>query len=156
MSLGSIRAALGRRTLPLAILAVVPFLFAACDQVGTATLRFWDVVVAMFWFALLFMWIMIVISIFGDIFRRRDLSGAWKVIWIVVIFWIPFLGILIYMISRPKLTPQDLEMATQADAAMKAAAGVSVGDQLEKLAKLRDAGTISVPEYEQLKAKLLA
>ncbi len=156
MRLGFIRAALGRRTLPLAILAVVPVLFAACNQVGTASLTFWDIVWSMVWFALLFMWIMIVISIFADIFRRRDLSGAWKVIWIIVIFWIPFIGILIYIFSRPKLTAQDLEMATQAEAAQKAAAGVSVADQLEKLAQLRDAGTISVPEYEQLKAKLLA
>jgi hypothetical protein len=156
MSLGFLKAALGRRTLPLAILAVVPVLFAACNQVGTASLTFWDIVISMVWFAFIFMWIMIVISIFSDIFRRNDLSGAWKVIWIIVIFWIPFIGILIYIISRPKLTAQDLEMATQAEAASKAASQVSVADQLEKLAQLRDAGTISVPEYEQLKAKLLA
>jgi hypothetical protein len=156
MSLGFLKAAIGRRTLPLAILAVVPVLFAACNQVGTASLTFWDIVISMVWFAFIFMWIMIVISIFSDIFRRNDLSGAWKVIWIIVIFWIPFIGILIYIISRPKLTAQDLEMATQAEAASKAASQVSVADQLEKLAQLRDAGTISVPEYEQLKAKLLA
>ncbi len=106
-----------------------------------------------------FFWMMaifIFISLFADIFRRNDLSGAWKVIWILVLFWIPFLGALIYIISRPKLTAQDLEMATQAEAAQRAASQVSVADQLEKLTQLRDAGTISVPEYEQLKAKLLA
>jgi hypothetical protein len=156
MSIRSIKAALDRRALPLAILAIVPVVFAACNQVGTASVTFWDIVVSMFWFALLFMWIMIVISIFADIFRRNDLSGGWKVIWIIVIFWIPFIGILIYMISRPKMTPQDLEMATQASAAQKAASQVSVADQLEKLTQLRDSGAISVPEYEQLKAKLLA
>jgi flagellar biosynthesis/type III secretory pathway M-ring protein FliF/YscJ len=102
------------------------------------------------------MWIMIVISIFSDIFRRKDLSGGWKVIWIIVIFWIPFIGILIYIFSRPKMTAQDLEMATQAEAAQKAASQVSVADQLEKLTQLRDSGAISVPEYESLKAKLLA
>lgn len=156
MNLGSIRAAFGRRALPLAILAVVPVLFAACNQVGTNSVTFWDIVISMVWFALLFMWIMIVISIFADIFRRKDLSGGWKVIWIIVIFWIPFIGILIYIFSRPKLTAQDLEMATQAEAAQKAASQVSVADQLEKLTQLRDSGAISVPEYEQLKAKLLA
>jgi len=154
--IGSLKAALGRRTLPLAILAVVPVLFAACNQVGGATLTFWDLVWGMVFFFFWFMWIMIVINIFVDIFRRNDLSGAWKVIWIIVIFWIPFIGILIYIFSRPKMTAQDLEMATQAAAAQKAASQVSVADQLEKLTQLRDAGTISVPEYEQLKAKLLA
>jgi len=156
MNLVSVRAALGRRTLPLAILAVVPFLFAACNQVGTASLTFWDIMWSMVVFFFWMMAIFIFISLFADIFRRNDLSGGWKVIWILVLFWIPFFGALIYIISRPKMTAQDLEMATQATAAQKAAAGVSVADQLEKLTQLRDSGAISVPEYEQLKAKLLA
>jgi len=156
MNLGSLKAMFSRRTLPLAILAVVPVLFAACNQVGGATLTFWDLVWGMVFFFFWIMWIMIVINIFVDIFRRNDLSGLWKVIWVIVIFWIPFIGILIYIFARPKMTPQDLEMATQAAAAQKAASQVSVTDQLEKLTQLRDAGTISVPEYEQLKAKLLA
>jgi len=156
MNLGSIRAALGRRTTPLALLAVVPFLFAACNQVGTATLTFWDIVWSMVVFFFWFMAIYIFISLFADIFRRNDLSGGWKALWIFVLFIVPFFGALIYIIARPKVTPQDLEMATQADAAMKAASQVSVADQLEKLAQLRDSGAISVPEYEKLKAKLLA
>ena len=156
MNLGSLKAMFSRRTLPLAILAVVPVLFAACNQVGGATLTFWDLVWGMVFFFFWIMWIMIVINIFVDIFRRNDLSGLWKVIWVIVIFWIPFIGILIYIFSRPKMTAQDLEMATQAAAAQKAASQVSVTDQLEKLTQLRDAGTISVPEYEQMKAKLLA
>ena len=156
MSLASVRAALSRRALPLAIIAVVPFLFAACNQVGTAQLSFWDIIVSMIWFFFLFMAIMIWFQCFVDVFRRNDLSGAWKVIWILVMFWIPLFGCLIYMIVRPKMTAQDLEMATQASAAAKAASQVSVADQLEKLTQLRDAGTISVPEYESLKAKLLA
>ena len=156
MNLGSLKAMFSRRTLPLAILAVVPVLFAACNQVGGATLTFWDLVWGMVFFFFWIMWIMIVINIFVDIFRRNDLSGLWKVIWVIVIFWIPFIGILIYIFSRPKMTAQDLELATQAEAATKAASQVSVADQLEKLAQLRDAGTISVPEYEQMKAKLLA
>ena len=156
MDLASLRAVLRPRTLPLAILAIVPVLFAACNQVGGATLTFWDVMWSMVVFFFWFMPIFIFISIFADIFRRNDLSGGWKVIWILVIFFIPFIGALIYIFSRPKLTAQDLEMATQAEAAQKAASQVSVADQLEKLTQLRDSGAISVPEYEQLKAKLLA
>ncbi len=156
MNLGAIRAALGRRTLPLAILAVVPVLFAACNQVGTATLTFWDIVWSMVVFFFWFMAIWIFISLFSDIFRRNDLSGGMKAVWLIFLIFLPFLGALIYIVARPKVTAQDLAMATQADAAMKAASQVSVADQLEKLTQLRDAGTISVPEYEQLKAKLLA
>ena len=156
MSLASVRTALSRRALPLAILAVVPFLFAACNQVGTATLTFWDVVWGMIFFFFWCMAIWIFISLFADIFRRNDLTGLWKAIWILVLFWIPFLGALIYIVARPKVTAQDVQMMAQSDAAVKAASGVSTADELAKLTQLRDSGALTIPEYEALKAKLLA
>jgi hypothetical protein len=156
MSLVSVRTALSRRALPLAILAVVPFLFAACNQVGTATLTFWDVIWGMVFFFFWVMAIWIFISLFADIFRRNDLSGAWKAIWILVLFVIPFLGALIYIVARPKVTAQDVQMMAQSEAAVKAASGVSTADELAKLTQLRDSGALTIPEYEALKAKLLA
>lgn len=155
MDLGSIRAVFGRRALPVALVALVPLLFAACNQVGTGTLTFWDVVWSMVIFFFWFMFIWIFIQIFADIFRRDDLSGAWKVIWLIVLVVLPFLGALFYMLLRPKATAQDVRMMAQADAAVRAASGVSTADELTKLAQLRDSGAISVPEYEKLKAKLV-
>ena len=108
-------------------------------------------VIFFFWFMLI--WIFI--TIFADIFRRNDLSGGWKAIWIIVIFIIPFFGALIYIISRPKVTAQDVQLMTQAEAAQKAAAGVSPADQIEKLNQLKDSGAITVPEYEALKKKAI-
>jgi hypothetical protein len=156
MSLASVRAALSRRALPLAIIAVVPFLFAACNQVGGAQLGFWDVVWSMVIFFFWFMFIWIFIQIFADIFRRNDLSGASKAIWLIVLVILPFLGALIYMMMRPKVTAQDVQMMAQSEAAMKAAGGVSTADELAKLTQLRDSGALTIPEYEALKAKLLA
>jgi hypothetical protein len=107
----------------------------------------------------LFFWTMalwIFISCFSDVFRREDLTGGMKAVWIVVIFLIPFLGCLIYMIARPKVTAQDVRGLAQAEAAAKAASGVSTADELAKLTQLRDGGVITVPQYEALKAKLLA
>jgi hypothetical protein len=101
------------------------------------------------------MLIWIFISIFADIFRRNDLSGGWKAIWIIVIFVIPFIGALIYIISRPKVTAQDVQLMTQQDAAVKAAAGVTPADQIEKLNQLKESGAITVPEYEALKQKAM-
>ena len=109
-----------------------------------------------FWFFLFVMWIWLVISIFADIFRRSDLSGGWKAIWIIVLVILPFLGALIYIIARPKVTAQDVQMMTQADAAAQAAAGVSTADELTKLNQLKEAGAITVPEYEALKQKLMS
>ncbi|HEY4226915.1 MAG TPA: SHOCT domain-containing protein [Candidatus Limnocylindrales bacterium] len=136
-------------------LALLGLLVAACSNVGGPTYTFWDVIWSMVAFFFWFMLIWIFISIFADIFRRNDLSGGWKAIWLIVIFILPFLAALIYIISRPKVTAQDVQMMTQADAAMKAAAGVSAADQIEKLNQLKASGAITVPEYEALKKKAI-
>ncbi len=107
----------------------------------------------------LYLWVMVIwifISIFMDIFRRNDIHGGMKAVWILVIFIIPLFGCLIYIVARPKVTAQDVQMMTQAQAASTAASQVSTADELAKLAQLRDAGAITIPEYESLKAKLLA
>ena len=140
----------------LPLLAVLAFVVAGCNQVGGATMTFWDVIWAMVFFYFWFMCIWIWISVIGDILRRNDLSGPSKFIWIMVAFIIPLFGALIYMITRPKVTAQDVQLMTQADAAAKAAAGVSTADQIEKLNQLLASGAITQPEYEPLKAKAIA
>ena len=104
-----------------------------------------------FWF----MAIWIFIQIFADIFHRRDLSGAAKAGWIVLLFVLPFLGALIYMIARPKMTEQDREDIARVQEAQRRLSGYSPAEELEKLAKLRDAGELSAEEYERLKARAL-
>jgi hypothetical protein len=111
-----------------------------------------DVLLAMIYFYFIFMIIWIFIRVFADIFRRDDLSGAWKVIWILVLFIVPFFGALVYILTRPKNTPQDQAIAAQ----QQVAAGYSVSDEVTKLAALRDSGAITPAEYDAQKAKLLA
>ena len=65
---------------------------------------------AMIEFFFIFMLIWIFIAVFADIFRRNDLSGGAKALWILFIFVLPLIGVLIYMIGRPKMTEQDKEM----------------------------------------------
>jgi hypothetical protein len=127
---------------------------------------FWAMIV----FYFLFMIIWIFIRIFADIFRRRDLTAVWKVIWIIVLFWIPFFGAIVYMLTRP-VTAQDLEeqaqaqqqqaaiaaqQAAQAQFVKQAAADSSTADQITKLVSLRDSGALTQEEYETAKAKALA
>lgn len=109
----------------------------------------WAMIVFFFWF----MAIWIFISIFADIFRRRDLSGWAKAGWILLIFVVPFLGALIYVIARPKMTAQDREDIEHMQEAQRRVSGYSYADEIEKLAKLRDDGKISAEEYEDLKRK---
>jgi len=111
----------------------------------------WSMLVFFFWF----MAIWIFIAIFGDIFRRNDLSGGAKAGWILLIFIVPFLGALIYIIARPKMTAQDKEMIEQAQEAQRRVSGYSPADVVAKLAKLRDEGKITAEEYEDMKRKAM-
>ena len=119
-------------------------------------MTFNDIFASMIVFFFWFMAIWIFITVFADIFRRNDLTGLAKAGWIVLIFIIPFIGAMIYIIGRPKVTAQDVRMMTQAEAANKAAAGVSTADELTKLQQLKDSGAITPAEFDALKAKALA
>ncbi len=139
-------------------LAVAPLLLAACYSGTSAPNQttfgdiLWTMIAFFFWFMLIWMFI----AVFADIFRRNDLSGGWKAIWILAIFILPLLGILIYLVSRPKVTAQDVQQMTQMEAGAKAASSVSTADELAKLQQLKASGAITEPEYEALKAKLMA
>ena len=138
------------------VIAASSLFLAACSNVGGPTLTFWDVIWSMVAFFFWFMLIFIFISIFADIFRRNDLTGGWKAIWIILLVFLPFLGALIYLLTRPKVTAQDVSLMAKAEAGQKAVAQVSTADELTKLAQLKDAGVITEAQYEDLKAKLLA
>jgi hypothetical protein len=114
---------------------------------------FGNVIWAMFAFFFWFMAIWIFITVFADIFRRNDISGWAKGGWILLIFVVPFLGALIYLIARPKMTAQDKEMMEQAQEVQRRIEGYSAADEIAKLTKLRDAGDITAEEYEDMKRK---
>ena len=116
---------------------------------------FGNVLWSMIAFFFLFMIIWIFIAIFADIFRRNDLSGWAKAGWIFLIFIVPFLGALIYVIARPKMTEQDRQMMVEAQERERRMEGYSSADEIAKLAKLRDEGKITAEEYESLKQKAL-
>jgi Phospholipase_D-nuclease N-terminal/Short C-terminal domain len=112
----------------------------------------WGMLVFFFWF----MAIWVFIAVFADIFRRNDVSGWGKAGWILLIFIVPFLGALIYIIARPKMTEQDREIATQIQEQQRRMEGYSAADEIAKLTKLRDAGEITPEQFEELKKRALA
>jgi hypothetical protein len=109
----------------------------------------WGMIVFFFWF----MAIWIFIQIFADIFHRHDLTGGWKAVWILILFVLPFLGALIYLIARPRMTEQDREELEKVQEAQRRISGYSPADEIAKLAKLRDEGTITAQEFEDLKKR---
>ncbi len=68
----------------------------------TGNPSFWDVVWWMCIFFVWVMWISIVIMVFLDNFRRTDHSGFAKAMWTIFIVFLPVLGVLAYMISKPR------------------------------------------------------
>ena len=110
----------------------------------------WAMLVMFFWV----MAIWIFIALFSDIFHRNDIHGGAKAGWIILIFIVPFLGALIYVIARPKMTEQDKQDLARAQEAQRRLSGVSSADEIEKLAKLRDSGEISAEEYEAMKKRV--
>jgi type VI protein secretion system component VasK len=111
----------------------------------------WSMVAFFFWFMLI--WIFI--TVFADIFRRNDIHGWAKAGWILLIFLVPFIGVLIYMIARPKMTEQDKEMMEQAQAIQARVEGYSAADEIAKLVQLRDSGAISAEEFEEMKRRAM-
>jgi hypothetical protein len=122
----------------------------------------WEVFVSMFWFMLLFAWIMLLFHIIGDIFRDRELGGWSKALWCIFIIFLPWLGVLVYLIARGNsMTQRSVEAAKQNEESMRAyvrdaAGSAGPADELRKLAELRDSGAITPEDYEQAKAKVLA
>ena len=119
---------------------------------GTLWDFFWTMAIIFFWIIAIMIWF----QVFMDLFRRDDVTGAMKAIWIIALIIIPWLTALVYIITRPKVTASDVQGMVRMEAAGAAAAKVSTADELAKLAELKDKGVINDAQYEQLKAKLIA
>ncbi len=129
--------------------------------VPLADISFGGGLLLVFEFFLLFAWIWILIAVISDLFRDHQLSGVAKAVWVFFLVFLPFLGVLLYLIVRGD-GMRDRTIKAQADAKKEfdsyvreqAHAG-SPADELHKLAELKDKGAISAEEFDQAKAKLL-
>ena len=125
----------------------------------TLTDTLWSLLVIFF----MVMYFMILFMVISDLFRDHPLSGWWKAVWIIFLFFVPFLTLLVYLIARGSGVAQRSQKAAEAMQAeqkayiQQAAAGaVSPADQIATAKSLLDAGTISQEEFESLKAKALS
>jgi hypothetical protein len=120
-----------------------------------ASYPFLDIVWTMLIFFAWMMFFWLVIVLFADIFRRDDLGGWAKAGWTFLIFFVPWIGALAYVIARPKLTEQDRQLAEEQQRVSAAVSHSGAVDQLAKLNDLRADGAISQDEYDDLKRKTL-
>ena len=121
----------------------------------------------LFWTMLLFfgfvVWIWLLIVVFGDIFRSHDMGGFAKALWVLLVIFLPLLGVLIYLIARggqmqERASDDGRKQQQEFDTYVEEVAGpgANPADQLTKLAQLRDEGVISEQEFRAQKAKARA
>ena len=120
---------------------------------------FWSMLIFFAWV----IWIWMVIAILMDIFSRHDISGWGKAAWCVFIIVLPFLGVLVYLIANGHgMAQRSAERAQAAQSQFNdyvqsvAKDGGGAASELEKAKGLLDSGALTQPEYDALKAKLIA
>jgi hypothetical protein len=118
----------------------------------------WSMIIFFAWVA----WIWVLVMIVSDLFRRHDKSGMGKAVWLVFLILIPFVGVLAYLIANGNGMAQRNAERTQAaqaqftDYVQSVAANGGSANEIAKAKELLDSGAISQPEFDQLKAKVLA
>jgi Phospholipase_D-nuclease N-terminal len=117
----------------------------------------WTIIIFFAWVA----WIWVLIVIFTDIFRRRDIGGWAKAAWIVFTIILPFLGVLVYLIANhdgmaDRQTKEVQAAQEQTDAYIRSVSGGGAAAEIEKGKQLLDSGAITQAEFDSLKARALA
>jgi hypothetical protein len=123
---------------------------------------FLDVLWTMLIFFLWVIWFWILITVFIDLFRRKDTSGFSKVLWIIFVILVPFLGVFIYLlVNHDGMADRNIQQAQAQRAQMDqyvrdtAGSGGAAGE-IEKAKGLLDSGAITQAEFDSIKAKALA
>jgi uncharacterized membrane protein len=108
------------------------------------------------WIFLFVIWFWLLITIFADLFRRHDISGWVKALWIIFVIVLPFLGILIYLITQSHgIAERNVKQAQAEQEQLRQIVGTSSADELVKLDQLKASGSITDDEYQKMRAKVI-
>ena len=122
-------------------------------QGGFSFSNFLADVLAVFIFVL---WFWLLSVILSDLFRRDDISGWRKALWAIVLIFAPYIGVFAYVLIQGRaMAIRSTQQAQQAQQELRRVVGFSVADELEKLDRLKRAGSITDPEFERLRARLV-
>ena len=104
----------------------------------------------------LIVWFWLLITVAADLFRRTDITGWVKAIWVIALIIFPWISMLAYLIFQGKgMGERNVQQARQARDEIRSAVGFSVADELQKLDRLKQAGSISEAEFGRLRARLV-
>lgn len=106
---------------------------------------------AIFMFVL---WFWLFVSVASDLFRRHDISGWAKVIWVIALILFSYIGIFAYILTQGRgMAERNQERTLQARDELRQVVGFSAADEIEKLNRLKAAGSITEQEYARLRAR---
>jgi hypothetical protein len=101
-------------------------------------------------------WFWILIRVLMDLFGRKDISGVAKVLWVIFLVVLPYIGIFAYLLTQGwSMGERDVARADAAREELRNVVGFSVADELTKLDQLKASGSITEEEYGRLRAKLI-
>jgi phospholipase D-like protein len=101
-------------------------------------------------------WFWLLVVIYGDLFRRHDISGWGKAFWVIGLVVFSYLGILAYLITQGRgMAERNAQQAQQAWEELRSVVGFSVADEISKLDQLKKAGSITDAEFQRLRTKLV-
>jgi Phospholipase_D-nuclease N-terminal len=102
-------------------------------------------------------WLWLLITVARDLFRRTDISGWGRAIWVIALIVFPYISVLVYLIAQSgKMAARDAQAAQQARDELRRVVGFSAADEIEKLDRLKNAGSITDGEFARLRDKLVA
>jgi hypothetical protein len=101
-------------------------------------------------------WFWLLITVASDLFRRHDISGWIKAIWIIALIILPYISVLAYLIFQGRgMAERNVQQAQQARDELRRAIGYSAADEIEKLDRLKKEGSISDAEFARLRARVV-
>jgi hypothetical protein len=105
---------------------------------------------------LFIVWFWLLIVVFGDLFRRQDISGWGKAAWVIGLLVFSYLGLFVYLISQGRgMAERNSQQAQQTRDELRRVVGFSVADEIGKLEGLKKSGSITEEEFARLRAKLI-
>ena len=101
-------------------------------------------------------WFWLLITVAGDLLRRDDTTGWHKALWVIILIGFPYIGVFAYLVSQGRgIAERNLRRTQEASDGLRRALGFSVADEIEKLQRLKTAGSINEGEFARLRAKLV-
>ncbi len=120
---------------------------------GFTFANFLSDVFALFIFVL---WFWLLITVASDLFRRNDVSGLGKVLWVVLLIVLPYIGVFAYLLTQGRgMAERNEARGRKAREDLRNFVGFSAADEIEKLDRLKSTGSISEDEYARLRARIV-